>query len=129
MRSASRTRLASRRHVFGPYAPFNNNLNRKLTACMKAATITEAGICLHSFRHSFASWLDSLGVPHGAVQALMGYASRDMTFHYTYSFPQDRQAAVDKLGRAVKDATEALLHERAVCRKCAPDPESEKEVA
>jgi len=52
-----------------------------------------------------------------------------MTFHYTHSLPQDRQAAVDKLGRAVKDAIEALPHERVVRRKCAPDPESEKEVA
>jgi len=59
----------------------------------------------------------------------MGHASRDMTFHYTHSLPQDRQAAVDKLGRAVKDAIEALPHERVVRRKCAPDPESEKEVA
>ena len=96
---------------------------------MKAASMTAARICLHSLRRSFASWLDSLGVPHGAVQVLMGHVSRDMTFRYRHSFPQERRAAVDKVSRAVEDAIEALPHQRVVCKECAPYPESEKEAA
>ena len=80
-------------------------------------------------RHSFASWLDSLGVPHGVVQSLLGHASRDMTFHYTHSFPRDRQAGVDRLGKAVAEAIAALNTIEEVRKTCALENDEKVQVA
>jgi integrase len=50
-------------------------------ACLRASL---RSIGWHAFRHTFASWLATAGVPVPSIQALLGHSTITMTMRYTH---------------------------------------------
>jgi len=58
-----------------------------------------ASLGLHSFRHTNATAMDSLGIPQQVRKQRIGHSgSGDVTEIYTHTFTQDERAAAEKLG-------------------------------
>jgi hypothetical protein len=53
---------------------------------------------LHSFRHTNATAMDSLGIPQQIRKQLIGHSGNNVTENYRHTFTQDERAAADKLG-------------------------------
>ena len=56
-----------------------NNLRRQLRSCLRNARIPGKGICNHTFRRSFITWLLDARANVKSVQAIVGHASASMT--------------------------------------------------
>jgi integrase len=56
-----------------------------------------SSITFHSIRHTFISWLASLGTDIKTVQVLAGHQSLESTRMYLHSFDANKRAAIEKL--------------------------------
>jgi integrase len=66
-----------------------------------AATRSEkraASLGLHSFRHTNATAMDSLGIPQQIRKARLGHSGSSVTENYTHTFTKDERDAAEKLG-------------------------------
>ena len=69
----------------------------------------EAGlddVRLHDLRHTVASQAVARGVPLSTVARMLGHADPVMTLRYAHVGDRDLQAAVERIGKAVKAAME-----------------------
>ena len=57
-----------------------------------------ASLGLHSFRHTNATAMDSLGIPHQVRKQRLGHSSGTVTENYTHTFTKDEREAAEKLG-------------------------------
>jgi len=57
-----------------------------------------ASLGLHSFRHTNATAMDSLGIPQQIRKQRLGHSSNGVTEGYTHTFTQDERAVAEKLG-------------------------------
>ena len=57
-----------------------------------------ASLGLHSFRHTNATAMDSLGIPQQIRKQRLGHSGSSVTENYTHTFTQDERAAAEKLG-------------------------------
>ena len=57
-----------------------------------------ASVGLHSFRHTNATAMDSLGVPQQIRKQRLGHSGNSVTENYTHTFTQDERDAAEKLG-------------------------------
>ena len=79
--------------------PIRHNLRRKFLSCLKAAEIDPEGLSPHSFRHTFCSFLHSVGVPQRVVQRLAGHSSYYVTMEtYTHALRSDVDSATERFG-------------------------------
>jgi integrase len=65
------------------------------------ATRREKRACsagMHTFRHTNATAMDSLGIPNQIRKQRLGHRGSDITESYTHTFTQDERAAAEKLG-------------------------------
>ena len=58
-----------------------------------------ASLGLHSFRHTNATAMDSLGVPKQIRKQRLGHSGNSVTDDYTHTFTADERDAAEKLGR------------------------------
>ncbi|MCF8105648.1 MAG: site-specific integrase [Desulfohalobiaceae bacterium] len=56
-------------------------------------------VVFHTLRHSFASWLAMQGEQLLTIKELMGHKTIEMTLRYSHLIPDQKRAAVDKLGQ------------------------------
>ena len=57
-----------------------------------------ASLGLHSFRHTNATAMDSLGIQQQIRKQRLGHSGNSVTENYTHTFTQDERAAAEKLG-------------------------------
>ena len=57
-----------------------------------------ASLGLHSFRHTNATAMDSLGIPQQIRKQRLGHSGNGVTEGYTHTFTQDERVAAEKLG-------------------------------
>lgn len=57
-----------------------------------------ASLGLHSFRHTNATAMDSLGIPQQIRKARLGHSGSSVTENYTHTFTKDERDAAEKLG-------------------------------
>jgi integrase len=57
-----------------------------------------ASLGLHSFRHTAATAMDSLGIPQQIRRQRLGHSGNSMTDSYTHTFTDDERNAAEKLG-------------------------------
>jgi integrase len=57
-----------------------------------------ASVGLHSFRHTNATAMDSLGIPQQIRKQRLGHSGNTVTENYTHTFTQDERDAAEKLG-------------------------------
>ena len=57
-----------------------------------------ASLGLHSFRHTAATAMDSLGIPQQIRRQRLGHSGNSVTDGYTHTFSDDERNAADKLG-------------------------------
>ena len=57
-----------------------------------------ASLGLHSFRHTNATAMDSLGIPQQIRKLRLGHSRNSVTENYTHTFTQDEREAAEKLG-------------------------------
>jgi integrase len=57
-----------------------------------------ASVGLHSFRHTNATAMDSLGIPQQIRKQRLGHSGSSVTENYTHTFTQDERDAAEKLG-------------------------------
>jgi integrase len=57
-----------------------------------------ASLGLHSFRHTAATAMDSLGIPQQIRRQRLGHSGNSVTDSYTHTFTDDERNAADKLG-------------------------------
>jgi len=89
-------RVGDRVFVNSKARSVGGNLRRKLKTCLKAAGIDSKGVCLHSMRYSFATWLIQSGVSPKTVQKLLGHRDVSMTLSvYAQVLPGDEEKAMD----------------------------------
>jgi integrase len=65
------------------------------------ATLSEkraASVGLHSFRHTNATAMDSLGIPYQVRKRRLGHSNGSVTENYTHTFTKDEREAAEKLG-------------------------------
>jgi integrase len=68
---------------------------------IEQATLSEkraASLGLHSFRHTNATAMDSLGIPQQIRKQRLGHSGGSVTENYTHTFTEDERAAAEKLG-------------------------------
>lgn len=68
---------------------------------IEQATLSEkrhASLGLHSFRHTNATAMDSLGIALSVRKQRIGHSAGTVTELYTHTFTQDERAAAEKLG-------------------------------
>jgi integrase len=68
---------------------------------IKEATRAEKRACslgLHSFRHTNATAMDSLGIPQQIRKQRLGHSVNGITESYTHTFTSDERSAAEKLG-------------------------------
>ncbi len=70
----------------------------------KAAGI--GGLGTHSLRHTYRSWLDSVGTPVGVQQKLMRHADVRTTMQYGEAFTEDMAEAHGKIVNLALNGTE-----------------------
>lgn len=61
----------------------------------------------HSCRHTYITYLQTLGVDVETIRSIVGHADIDMTAHYIHVQEQTRQQAVAQLGNALGGAKDA----------------------
>ena len=61
------------------------------------ATRSAASLGLHSFRHTNATAMDSLGIPYQVRKRRLGHSNGSVTENYTHTFTQDEREAAKKL--------------------------------
>ncbi len=77
-----------------------NNLWSSLQRCFEAAGVNHKGLCLHSFRHFFASRLLRAGVSPKTVQELLGHSTAAMVMAvYGHVLEGDEARAIDAMER------------------------------
>ena len=76
--------------------PIATGFKTAFSSLLKAAQI--AGFRWHDLRHHFASRLVQAGVPLATVRELGGWKDFEMTLRYAHLAPDQRRAAVEKLG-------------------------------
>jgi integrase len=57
-----------------------------------------ASLGLHSFRHTVATAMDSLGIPQQIRRQRLGHSGSNVTDNYTHTFTADERNAAEKLG-------------------------------
>jgi integrase len=57
-----------------------------------------ASLGLHSFRHTVATAMDSLGIPQQIRKQRLGHSGSSVTDNYTHTFTADERNAAEKLG-------------------------------
>jgi len=57
-----------------------------------------ASLGQHSFRHTNATAMDSLGIPQSIRKQRLGHSGSTVTESYTHTFTQDERVAAEKLG-------------------------------
>jgi len=57
-----------------------------------------ASVGLHSFRHTNATAMDSLGIPQQIRKQRLGHSGNSVTENYTHAFTTDERDAAEKLG-------------------------------
>jgi integrase len=57
-----------------------------------------ASVGLHSFRHTNATAMDSLGIPQQLRKLRLGHSGNGVTESYTHTFTRDEREAAEKLG-------------------------------
>ena len=57
-----------------------------------------ASLGLHSFRHTVATAMDSLGIPQQIRRQRLGHSGNSVTDIYTHTFTDDERNAAEKLG-------------------------------
>jgi len=57
-----------------------------------------ASLGVHSFRHTNATAMDSLGVPRQIRTQRLGHSGNSVTENYTHVFAKDERAVAEKLG-------------------------------
>jgi integrase-like protein len=57
-----------------------------------------ASLGLHSFRHTAATAMDSLGIPLQIRRQRLGHSGNSVTDGYTHTFSADERSAAEKLG-------------------------------
>jgi integrase len=57
-----------------------------------------ASLGQHSFRHTNATAMDSLGIPQSIRKQRLGHSGSTVTENYTHTFTQDERVAAEKLG-------------------------------
>ena len=85
------------RHPF--ISPFNRMLFKR---AVSAVGLSDArgkghGFRFHDFRHTFATRLKAMDVPHRTIQDLMGHANGSVTAHYTAVETTNLLLAVERL--------------------------------
>lgn len=65
------------------------------------------GLGTHCLRHTYRSWLDSVGTPVGVQQKLMRHADVRTTMQYGDAFPQDMAQAHAKVVGLALNGTES----------------------
>jgi hypothetical protein len=73
---------------------------------MEQATKSEkraASVGLHSFRHTNATAMDSLGIPQQIRKQRLGNSANGVTENYTHTFTHDERNAAEKLGQFFGD--------------------------
>jgi integrase len=77
-------------------------------AYQKAATAAGiGGLGTHSLRHTYRSWLDSVGTPVGVQQKLMRHADVRTTMQYGEAFTDDMAEAHNKVVRLALNGAQA----------------------
>lgn len=82
--------------VFQVFGGSYNSTLRKSFEKAKAAAELE-GVCWHTLRHSFASWLVMAGTPLITVQKLLGHSTFEMVLRYAHLAPGYLEEAVTVL--------------------------------
>jgi integrase len=57
-----------------------------------------ASLGVHSFRHTNATAMDSLGIPQQIRKQRLGHSGNSVTERYTHTFTPDERVAAEKLG-------------------------------
>jgi integrase len=57
-----------------------------------------ASLGVHSFRHTNATAMDSLGIPQQIRKQRLGHSGSSVTENYTHTFTQDERVAAERLG-------------------------------
>jgi integrase len=57
-----------------------------------------ASLGVHSFRHTNATTMDSLGIPQQIRKQRLSHSGNSVTENYTHVFAKDERAAAEKLG-------------------------------
>jgi hypothetical protein len=57
-----------------------------------------ASLGLHSFRHTAATAMDSLGIPQQIRRQRLGHSGNSVTDGYIHTFNEDERNAAEKLG-------------------------------
>jgi integrase len=68
---------------------------------VEQATLSEkraASLGLHSFRHTNATAMDSLGIPQQIRKQRLGHSGGSVTEKYTHTFTKDERESAEKLG-------------------------------
>ena len=68
---------------------------------IEQATLSEkraASLGLHSFRHTNATAMDSLGIPQQIRKQRLGHSGGSVTEKYTHTFTKDERESAEKLG-------------------------------
>ena len=68
---------------------------------VEQATLSEkraASLGLHSFRHTNATAMDSLGIPQQIRKQRLGHSGGSVTENYTHTFTEDEREAAEKIG-------------------------------
>jgi integrase len=80
-------------------------LERKLNALLERLEIPKtwsekraASVGLHSFRHTNATTMDSLGIPQQIRKQRLGHSGNSVTENYTHTFTQNERDAAEQLG-------------------------------
>jgi site-specific recombinase XerD len=66
-----------------------------LIQAAKRANVTD--VTLHTFRHTFASWLVMEGIDINTVRELLGHSDIKTTMKYTHLAPEHVKRAVERL--------------------------------
>lgn len=95
VRDALRQLPRDSKFVFGNYHP--HSLSRIFRRALKKAGIE--GGCLHTLRHTYASYLVMAGTDLATVQKLLGHSKIETTMRYAHLAPEHLQKSVENLDK------------------------------
>ena len=89
------------KHIFSPYVFVSKygtayyGFSDSYQKALKLAGIS--GVCFHTLRHTFASWLAEKGATLQELQSLLGHKTLNMVLRYAHLSPDNLKNTVEKL--------------------------------